>query len=142
MSTHASSPGSTPGPEGGISLLEVMVAMLIFTIGALAAVQQALTARQQARAGEYITEAAAAAQYQMETLRSLPYDSLVSGSDSVWGFPLTWTVSGATPKIAVLTVERPTVLPGQTVVDTFVTYVDRILTDGSGVVVAGKGKGK
>ena len=138
MSTHA----STSGPEGGISLLEVMIALLVFTIGALAAVQQSLTARQQARAGEYITEAAAAAQYQMETLRSLPYDSLSSGSDSVWGFPLTWTVSGANPLIAVLTVERPTVLPGQTVVDTFVTYVDRILTDGAVVVVAGKGKGK
>ncbi len=119
MSTHA----STSGPEGGISLLEVMVAMLIFTIGALAAVQQSLTARQQARAGEFITEAAAVAQYQMETLRSLPYDSLSSGSRTVWGFPLTWTVSvsDTTPKVVVLAVERPTVLGGVTV-DTFVTY--------------------
>ncbi len=111
----------TSGPEAGVSLLEVVVALLVFTIGALAAVQQSLTARQQARAGEIITEAAAAAQYQMETLRSLPYDSVASDSDTVWGFPLSWTVSGTAPKVVVLAVERPTVLGGVTV-DTFVTY--------------------
>ncbi len=122
MSTHA----STSGPEGGISLLEVMIALLVFTIGALAAVQQSLTARQQARAGEIITEATAAAQYQMETLRSLPYDSLDSASDTLWGFPLTWTVSGAAPKVILLTVERPSVLGGVTV-DTFVTYADSLM---------------
>ena len=128
---------NTSRPDAGISLLEVLMALLIFTIGALAAVQQSLTARQQARAGEYITEAAAAAQYQMETLRSIPYDSLSSGSDTVWGFPLTWTISGATPKVALLTVERPTVLGGVTV-DTFVTYVDSIL--GNATTDDGKGK--
>ncbi len=117
---------STSGPKAGGSLLEVVVAMLIFTIGALAAVQQSLTARQQARAGEIITEATAAAQYQMETLRSLPYDSLDSASDTVWGFPLTWTVSGAAPKVILLTVERPSVLGGVTV-DTFVTYADSLM---------------
>ena len=111
------------GAQAGISLVEVLVAMLVFTVGALAAVQQSLTARQQARAAELITEASAAVQYQMETLRSLPYDSLSSGSDSLWGFPITWTVSGATPKVVLLTVERPSVLGGVTV-DTFVTYAD------------------
>ncbi len=112
---------STSGPEAGVSLVEVVVALLIFTVGALAAFQQTLVARQQARAAEIITEAAAAAQYQMETLRSLPYDSVDSASDTVWGFPLTWTVSGAAPKVILLTVERPSVLGGVTV-DTFVTY--------------------
>ena len=130
---------STSGAEAGVSLLEVMIALLVFTIGALAAVQQSLTARQQAKAGEYITEAASAAQYQMETLRSLPYDSLSSGSDTVWGFPITWTISGATPKVALLTVERPSVLGGMKV-DTFVTYVDSIL--GNATRDDGKGKGK
>ena len=114
---------STSGPEAGVSLVEVVVALLVFTIGALAAFQQTLVARQQARAGEIITEAAAAAQYQMETLRSLPYDNIDSGSDTVWGFPLTWTVSGAAPKVILLTVERPSVLGG-VAVDTLVTYAD------------------
>ena len=113
--------GSVSGPEAGISLVEVLISMMVFTIGALAAVQQSLTARQQARVGELVTEAAAAAQYQMETLRSLPYDSLGSGSATVWGFPLTWSVTGPDPKVVVLTVERPTVLGGVTV-DTFVTF--------------------
>ena len=115
-----------PGREAGISLVEVLVAMIIFTAGVLAVVQQMLTARQQARAGEIITESAAAAQYQMETLRSLPFDSVVSASDTVWGFPLTWTVSGTNPKVVLLTVERPSVLGG-VVVDTFVTYADSVI---------------
>ncbi len=109
------------GPEAGVSIVEVLVALLVFTIGALAATQHSITARQQARAAEIITESAAAAQYQMETLRSLPRDSLVSGSDTVWGFPISWTVTGAAPKVVVLAVERPRVLGGVTV-DTFVTY--------------------
>ncbi len=134
MSTHA----STPGPEGGISLLEVLIALLIFTIGALAAVQQSLTARQQARAGEFMTEATAAVQYQMETLRSLPFDSVTSDSDTVWGFPITWTVSGADPKVVLLTVERPSVLGGVTI-DTFVTYAATALGNAPG---KGTGKGK
>ena len=119
MSTRTRASGS----EAGMSLVEVLVAMLIFTIGVLAVVQQMLTARQLARAGEIITESTAAAQYQMETLRSLPFDSLVSASDTVWGFPLRWTVSGTNPKVVVLAVERPSVLGGVTV-DTFVTYAD------------------
>ena len=113
------------GPEAGVSVLEVLVALIVFTVAALAAVQHMLTAQQQARAGEIITEAAAAAQYQMETLRSLPYDSVASDSDTVWGFPLRWTVSGTDPKVVVLSVERPSILGGVRV-DTFVTYAARL----------------
>ena len=109
------------GPEAGISLVEVLISLIVFTVGVLAAVQQSLTARQHARVAEYVTESAAAAQYQMEALRALPYDSISSGSHTVWGFPLTWTVTGPDPKVIILAVERPSVLGGVTV-DTFVTY--------------------
>ncbi len=121
MSIRANTSTNTSRRQAGISILEVLVSLIVFTVGALAAVQQSLIARQQARVGEYVTEAAAAAQYQMETLRSLPYDSLGSGSGTVWGFPLTWTISDTIPKVVILTVERPTVL-GRLTVDTFVTY--------------------
>ena len=117
MSTHT----RTTGPEAGVSIVEVLIALIVFTVGALAAAQHTLAARQQARAGEIITESAAAAQYQMETLRSLPRDSLESGSDTVWGFPINWTVSGTAPKVVILVIERPSVLGGMAV-DTFVTY--------------------
>ena len=121
MSIRANTSTNTSRRQAGVSILEVLISLIVFTVGALAAVQQSLIARQQARVGEYVTEAAAAAQYQMETLRSLPYDSLGSGGRTVWGFPLTWTISDTIPKVVVLTVERPTVLGGVTV-DTFVTY--------------------
>ena len=111
----------TSGPEAGVSIVEVLIALIVFTVGALSAAQHTLAARQQARAGEIITESAAAAQYQMETLRSLPHDSLDSGADTVWGFPISWTVSGTAPKVVILVIERPSVLGGM-VVDTFVTY--------------------
>ncbi len=111
----------TSGPEAGVSIVEVLIALIVFTVGALAAAQHTLVARQQANAGEIITEAAAAAQYQMETLRSLSPDDLVSDSDTVWGFPISWTVSGTAPKVVVLAIERRSVLGGMTV-DTFVTY--------------------
>ena len=117
MSTHT----RKPGPEAGVSIVEVLIALIVFTVGALAAAQHTLVARQQANAGEIITEAAAAAQYQMETLRSLPPDNLVSDSDTVWGFPISWTVSGTAPKVVVLAIERRSVLGGMTV-DTFVTH--------------------
>ncbi len=112
---------TTSGPEAGVSIVEVLIALLVFTIGALAASQNTLSARQQAKAAEIMTEAAAAAHYQMETLRSLPRDSLDSGADTVWGFPISWTVSGTAPKVLVLTVARSTILGGMSV-DTFVTY--------------------
>ena len=112
----------TSAPEAGVSIVEVLFALLVFTIGTLAAAQHTLAARQQARAGEMISEAAAAVHYQMETLRSLPYDSLDSDSHTVWGFPISWTVSGTAPKVVVLTIERPSVLGGMRV-DTFVTHV-------------------
>ena len=117
MSTHT----RRFGPEAGVSIVEVLIALVVFTVGALAAAQHTLVARQQANAGEIITEAAAAAQYQMETLRSLPPDNLVSDSDTVWGFPISWTVSGTAPKVVVLAIERRSVLGGMTV-DTFVTH--------------------
>ncbi len=117
MSTRA----QTSGPEAGVSIVEVLIALLVFVIGALAASQNTLSARQQAKAAEITTEAASAAYYQMETLRSLPLDSLDSGADTVWGFPIDWTVSGTSPKVLVLTVERSTIVGGMTV-DTFVTY--------------------
>ncbi len=118
----------TSGPEAGISIVEVLISLIIFTVGALAAVEQSITARQHARVGEYVTEAAAAAQYQMEALRALPYDDISSGTSTVWGFPLAWTVTEPAGKIIVLTVHRPTVLGGVTV-DSFVTYAASIFEE-------------
>ena len=43
---------TTSGPEAGVSIVEVLIALLVFTIGALAASQNTLSARQQAKAAE------------------------------------------------------------------------------------------
>ena len=46
MSTHT----RKPGPEAGVSIVEVLIALIVFTVGALAAAQHTLVARQQANA--------------------------------------------------------------------------------------------
>ena len=46
----------------------------------------------------------------------------------MWGFPISWTVSGTAPKVVVLAIERRSVLGGMTV-DTFVTHAADMGTD-------------
>ena len=108
--------------EAGISLVEVIVAMVIFSIVGMSALQHGFTARQQSRAGEIITEVAAIAQYQFETLRGMDFDSVASDADTINGYATTWTVTGVDPKTVVLVVNRPSVLGAQ-VADSFVTIV-------------------
>ena len=118
MSTRATDLGS----EAGTSLVEVIVAMVIFAIAVLAAAQHGVVARQQARTAEMITEAAAAAEYQLETLRGMDFDSVTSSADTVYGYPMSWAVTGTDPKVVVLTVSRPAGV-GTSAVDTFATSI-------------------
>ncbi len=109
--------------EAGTSVIEVIVAMTIFAIAVLAAIQHGVSARQMARTGEIITEAAAAAQYQLETLRGMDFDSVATDADTVHGYPVGWTVTGTDSlKTVVLIVTRPSVL-GTPVADSFVTLL-------------------
>ena len=108
--------------ERGSTLVELVMAISVFTIGVLGMVQTSVVTRMQAKAGQISTDVWSVSQSQIETLRGLEFDSLRSGSGSVRGFPVTWTVSGTDPKIVTLGVVRPRVTGGLAV-DTFVTMI-------------------
>ena len=106
----------------GMSLVEVLIALVILAVGLLALFQQSIVARQQSLTGELKTETAALAQFKFEGLLAGQFDSISTGSDTLQGHPMTWTVTGTDPKTVTLTVERRGVLQ-DAVTDTFITIV-------------------
>ena len=109
-------------PEAGASLVEVIIAITIFAIAVLGMVQMSVVTRQQAQRGEVSTEVWAAAQYQFEVLRGLPFDSVLTGKDTVNGYSLDWVVTGTNPKTVSLAIPY-TSLSGGVAADTFVTQI-------------------
>ena len=108
--------------EHGFSLTEVLTALVLtlVTTGALSSyllnsALQAQTARQDLSMWN-------AAQAQMEQLLAQGYSSVSSGSGTVLGFPMTWQVTGSTPKHITLVVQA-TGPAGIARPDTFVTYM-------------------
>lgn len=112
-----------PAPEAGHSLIEILVALVMFTITLLALAGGSLLSARTMNASKSYAIATVAAQSTLDSLRSLGWASLagLSGSYTTQGHAVTWAVTGANPrKITVAVVRRttPTVKA-----DTFVTYV-------------------
>lgn len=109
--------------ERGYSLVEVMVALVMFAFGLLALAHGALTASSTVRASQSYTKSAAVAQSTLDSLRGVGWAGLngVSGADTVQGVPMSWSTSGTNPRRVIVVVQRQgfdTMRP-----DTFVTYV-------------------
>ena len=111
-----------PDRRSGFSLVELVVAITLFSLVVLGMIQMAMVSRTLTRAGELKTRAWSVASQQMEQLRLTPFDDLTSGSDSVQGYPVSWAVTGTEPKTVTLLIERPDVLE-TSAVDTFVMHV-------------------
>ena len=58
----------------------------------------------------------------MEKLLAQGYTNVVSGSDTVQGFPVVWNVTGTDPKKILLVIDRTTLM-GVVRPDSFVTYL-------------------
>ena len=87
---------STPDPSrAGFSLVEVMIALVIFTIGVLGLAATTMFVVRQTTLAEVSTERAAAVQSVIEELRATDFDLLAAGSDSVGRFQVSWTITGA-----------------------------------------------
>jgi len=69
----------------GYSLVELLVAMVIFSVASLASARMMIEATHMVAENELASEAIAAAQKSLEQLRNLPYDSMENGqfSDTV-----------------------------------------------------------
>ncbi len=87
--THRSAPnawGTT-----GFSLLEVIIAITILSIGLLGMGTTMLYGVRTVTIADLASERAAARQAGIERLRAMPYDSLAVGQDSLGLFVLSWS---------------------------------------------------
>lgn len=80
------------------SLVEVLIALVILSIGLLGLAGLMVTSTQNSSFGSHMTEAATFAQDTLETLRVTPWDSVNSGNNTVTGstgitYTRTWNVS-------------------------------------------------
>jgi prepilin-type N-terminal cleavage/methylation domain-containing protein len=96
--------------DGGFSMIEVIVAMMVLTIGVLGLAGTTAYIVRQTTLGDLMTERSAAFQTVIDRLQSLPYDQVTSGSDVIGVFSITWTSTNDGPQNKV--VEMITVGPG------------------------------
>lgn len=95
------------GTESGASLVEVLVAVILIAGLITAAAATSVTGARALRAGGSETDYWAALSWQAESLLHDGYDGVASGSATVGGFPMSWTVSGTDPKTVTLIATRP-----------------------------------
>lgn len=102
------------GPRGdaqraGFSMVEVIVAIVILTVGVLGLAGTTAFVVRQTTLGDLMTERAAAFQTIIDRVQSLPYDSVTSGADSVGVFAVSWTSvdDGAQNKIVTIVTVGP-----------------------------------
>ncbi len=107
----------------GVSVIEVMVALLIFTLAILSLASAGFVASRSLRSGRSYMGAWTTAQSMLDSLTAAGWAALggTSGVDTVQGYPVTWDVQGDDPRRVILVVERS--VSGKVFADTFVTYV-------------------
>ena len=109
--------------ERGVSLVEVMVAMVMLTstllgLGTAAGLAMKTTAR-----GRQDMQLWAAVQWKADSLVSMGWGNVTYGSDTVHGYSMSWTVSGTDPQQIELLVDHASLTTGATIRDTLVLYL-------------------
>ena len=109
--------------SSGISIIEAILALSIFTLGIHGLAMSGLAASRSLRQGRALAAASAAAQTKLDSLAGLGWAALstTAGADTVQGLPLTWNVSGNNPREVNVVVHRPSASAVQ--LDSYVTYV-------------------
>ena len=91
-------------------MVEVIVAMVILTVGVLGLAGTTAYIIQQVTLADLMTERSAAFQTVVDRLQSLPYDSVKPGSSTIGVFSATWTTANSGPQNKIVTIV--TVGPG------------------------------
>lgn len=78
--------------ELGVSMVEVIMAMVILTVGSLGMAGTTLHVVREVAVGKVTSERASATQSVLERVRALPFDSVDAGSQSVGSFVVTWSI--------------------------------------------------
>lgn len=112
-----------PDNRRGMTLIEVMVALTVFTIAVLVLASTGVVAYQTLEHGDDFAHSASIAQTKLDSLTALGWAALgpQTGSETVAGYPVSWAVQDSNPRRIILIVERQAF--GNTLADTFVTYV-------------------
>ena len=108
--------------EGGVSLVEVMIGIIILAVALLGLAAAGGVAARQVQSGRQDMSRWAAIQEQFEWIVAQGYDNVTDSSSVVQGYPMTWTVTGTDPKKVILLMTREN-FQGTTVQDTFITYL-------------------
>lgn len=89
--SHDASREARPRRRGGFTIIEVIIAMIILTIGVLGLAGTTAFFVRQVTQSDLMTERSAAFQTIVDRLQSLPYDSVSAGADSVGIYAVTWS---------------------------------------------------
>jgi prepilin-type N-terminal cleavage/methylation domain-containing protein len=119
--------------RAGFTMVEVIMAMLILTVGLLGLAGATGYMVRTVTLGDLMTERSVAFQSTIDRLQSLPYDNVTTGSDSVGIFAVSWESANDGPqsKVVTLVTVGPGVVPGAafvqspSVADTFVFRILR-----------------
>lgn len=109
--------------ERGVSLVEVMIGMVILTSALLGLIGASGLALQTTIRGRQDLQMWAAVQWKADSLVSLGWGNVSSGSDMVQGFPMSWTVSGTDLEQIDLLVDHTSLGTGAARQDTLVLYL-------------------
>ena len=81
----------TDGRRGGFTIIEVIIAMIILTVGVLGLAGTTAYFVRQTTLSDLMTERSTAFQTILDRLQSQPYDSVTSGTDTVGIYAVRWT---------------------------------------------------
>jgi prepilin-type N-terminal cleavage/methylation domain-containing protein len=96
--------------RGGFTIIELVVAMIIMTVGVLALATSSAGVAKQMRAGNQSALASVIAQSRLETIRSLGCSSLSDGTATTRGMTEKWNISFLSGRSRVVT-ESVTYVP-------------------------------
>lgn len=127
-------PRPTFDARAGFSMVEVIIAMVILTIGVLGLAGMTGYIVRTSTLADLMTERAVAFQTVVDRIQSMDYDNVTTGADSVGVFAVSWTAvdDGAQNKIVTVVTQGPGLdgsgsapVMGNNVVDSFTFRVLR-----------------
>lgn len=104
-------------------MIEVMITIVFLGVAIMSLGASSALALRQLQRSRIEVATWAAVQRQTDSLRLVGYDNVQSGSATVGGYPMTWSVSGTDPKMVVLEVRTP--VRGTVRRDTTVLYLPK-----------------
>ena len=109
--------------ERGVSLVEVLIGMVMLTAAVLGLVGASGLALQTTIRGRRDMQLWAALQWKADSLVSVGWGSVTNGTDTVQGYPMSWTVTGTDLEQIDILVDYPSLMTGAMIRDTLVIYL-------------------